>query len=153
MLLQRWDPFNELRQMQDTMNRLWRGFTPSTFDHEMESWSVPLDVVQEGDNIIVQASLPGVNPEDVQVTIEENVLTIKGQTKMEYERKEGSYLMRERRTGSFHRSLRLPDTADTAKAEPYYEHGVLTVTIPKAEAKKAKQLTINVGKGLNGSSK
>jgi HSP20 family protein len=119
----------------------------------MESWSVPLDVVQEGDNIIVQASLPGVNPEDVQVTIEENVLTIKGQTKMEYERKDGSYLMRERRTGSFHRSLRLPDTVDTAKAEPYYEHGVLTVTIPKAEAKKAKQLTINVGKALGRGSK
>jgi len=153
MLLQRWDPFNELRQMQDTMNRLWRGFTPSTFDHEMESWSVPLDVVQEGDNIIVQASLPGVNPEDIQVTIEENVLTIKGQTKTEREQTDGDYLMRERRTGSFHRSLRLPDTVDTAKAEPYYEHGVLTVTIPKAEAKKAKQLTIKVGKGLNGNSK
>ena len=152
MLLQRWGP-NELRQMQETMNRAWRGFVPPTFDHEMESWSVPLDVVQEGDNIIVQASLPGVNPEDIQVTIEDNVLTIKGQTKMERERKDGDYLMRERRTGSFHRSLRLPDTVDTAKAEPYYEHGVLTVTIPKAEAKKAKQLTIKVGKGLNGNSK
>lgn len=153
MLIQRWSPFNELRQMQEAMNRAQRGFVPYTFDHEMESWTVPLDVVQEGDNIIVQASLPGVNPEDVQVTIEENVLTIKGQTKTEREQKDGDYLMRERRTGSFHRSLRLPDTVDTAKAEPCYEHGVLTVTIPKAEAKKAKQLTINVGKGLNGNSK
>jgi HSP20 family protein len=145
MVLQRWDPFNELRQMQNTMNRLWRGFGGGTEAQEMETWAVPLDVLQEGDNFIVRASIPGVNPDDIQVSIEDNVLTIRAQSAYESEHKEGNYLMRERRTGSFHRALRLPDTVDTDQAHPFYEHGVLTITIPKAEAKKAKQLKVSVG--------
>lgn len=148
MVLQRWDPFNELRQMQETMNRLWRGFSPSADSLEMETWTIPLDVVRDGDNFVVRASMPGVNPDDIKVSIEDNVLTIRSQTMSEYEHKEGNYLMRERRTGAFHRALRLPDTVDTDKAHPLYEHGVLTITIPKAEAKKAKHLTISVGKAV-----
>jgi HSP20 family protein len=145
MVLQRWDPFNELRQMQNTMNRLWQGFGRGAEPQEMETWAVPLDVLQEGDNFIVRASMPGVNPDDIQVSIEDNVLTIRGQSASEAEHKEGNYLMRERRTGSFHRALRLPDTVATDQAQPFYEHGVLTITIPKAEAKKAKQLKVSVG--------
>ena len=146
MTLQRWDPFNELRRMQETMNHLWRGFGPSTTDgQEMETWAVPLDVVQQGDNFIIHASLPGVNPDNIDVSIEDNVLTIRGQNAHESEHQEGNYLMRERRSGSFYRALRLPDTVDTDQAQPHYEHGVLTITIPKAEPKKAKQLKVSVG--------
>lgn len=80
------------------------------------------------------------------------MLTIRGQSEYESEHKEGNYLMRERRTGSFHRALRLPDTVDTDQAHPFYEHGVLTITIPKEESKKAKQLQISVGgRELDGS--
>jgi HSP20 family protein len=70
----------------------------------METWAVPLDVVQQGDNFIIRASLPGVNPEDIDVSIENDVLIIKGQTKEEREHQEGNYLVRERRSGSFFRS-------------------------------------------------
>lgn len=143
MVLQRWDPFTELRHMQETMNRLWRGFGYGGEDGT-ESWVVPLDVIQDGDNIVVKATIPGVKPEDIHVTIENDVLTIKGETKEEFEKREGNYLMRERRTGAFHRALRLPDTVDTNRAQTGYEHGVLTITFPKLEAKKAKQLTIKV---------
>lgn len=153
MLLQRWDPFTDLRRMQQDMDRLWRGFVPSGEHPEIESWAIPLDVTQEGDNIVVQASLPGVKPDDVQVSIEDNVLTIKGQTTEEKERQVGDYLMRERRSGSFHRSLRLPDTVDTEKAKPYYENGVLTVAFPQMESKKAKQLKVTVGKVLDSGKK
>lgn len=146
MLLQRWEPSIELRRRQETMNRRW-GFTPvvSSDSPEIEDWAVPLDVIAKGDDIIVRASMPGVAPDDVQVSIEDNVLTIKGQTCSNDQVEDGNYLMRERRVGTFHRSLRLPDTVDTDKAQPHYEHGVLTVTIQKAESKKARKLTVQVG--------
>ncbi|MBM3942894.1 MAG: Hsp20/alpha crystallin family protein [SAR202 cluster bacterium] len=153
MTMQRWDPFSDLRRMHQEMDLLWRGFSPTIEHPEMESWAIPLDVTQEGDNIVVQASLPGVKPEDIQVSIENNVLTIKGQTQEEKEVKEKDYLMRERRVGSFHRALRLPDTVDTEKAKPVYEDGVLTVSFPKVESKKAKQLKVTVGKVLEGGKK
>ena len=148
-MMQRRAPFNELRQMQDNMDRMWRRF--GTFIHEdgsgMEAWAAPLDVVADGDDFVVRASLPGVSPDNIQVSIEDNVLTIRGETASHFENTEGNYLMRERRSGSFHRSLRLPDTVDQDKAEPRYEHGVLTINLPKAEAKKAKQFDVKVVEG------
>jgi HSP20 family protein len=148
MMLTRWNPYNELRRMREDMNRTWRGYYPAAEgEGEVERWNIPLDVVEEENNIIVHATLPGMKPEDIEVTLEENVLTIKGKTETEEEHKEGNYLMRERRTGAFHRMLRLPDTVDTEKAETLYENGVLTVTFPKVEAKKAKHLTVGVGRG------
>ncbi len=146
MVVRRWDPFTELRRMQENMDHLWRGFSqPSNGSTEMEGWAIPLDVVQDGDNILVQASMPGVNPSDLSVTIENDVLTIRGQTAGESEKQEGNYLMRERHTGSFHRFLRLPDTLDVDRADTRYDHGVLTIAFPKLEAKQARQLPITVG--------
>jgi HSP20 family protein len=153
MVLRRWEPFGELRRMQENMDRLWRGFYHNGEDNqEIERWAIPLDVMEEGDNIVIHASMPGVDPKEIEVSVENDVLTIKGQTKVERERKEGNYLMKERRTGSFHRSLRLPDTVDTEKAHPYYDNGVLTVTLPKVEAKKAKKLTVTTSKALESKS-
>ena len=143
------NPFSELRQMQENMDRMWRRFgTTGGDDHSgIEAWAAPLDVAADGDDFVVRASLPGVAPENIQVSIEDNVLTIRGETASHFETTEGSYLMRERRSGSFHRSLRLPDTVDQDKAEPRYEHGVLTITLPKSEAKKAKQFDVKVVEG------
>ncbi|MBM3924488.1 MAG: Hsp20/alpha crystallin family protein [SAR202 cluster bacterium] len=141
MTLMRWDPFTELRRMEENMNRLWRGFTS---DGGNEAWALPLDVMEEGDNIVIHASVPGVKPENINVMVENNVLTIRAETKEEKEGKEGDYLMRERRFGSFYRSLRLPDTVDTERAKTTYENGVLKLSFPKMESKKAKQLKVNV---------
>ncbi len=142
MVLRRWEPFRELRTMEDTINRLWRNYGREAADPTVEGWSVPLDVVREGDEIMVHASLPGVDPENIDVSVEDSVLTIKATTHADVEREEGEYLMRERRTGSFHRALRLPDTVDTERIQPGYKNGVLTITIPKAESKKAKRLKV-----------
>jgi HSP20 family protein len=143
MVLRRWEPFRELRQMQENMDRLWRSFGHGEGEAENgENWAIPLDVVQEGDNIVVKASVPGVNPEDIDISIENDVLTIKGQTKEEREQQEGNYLMRERRAGSFYRALRLPDTLDSDQAQPHYENGVLSITFPRMESKRAKRLHI-----------
>ena len=101
--------------------------------------------MQDGDEIIVHAALPGVNPEDISVAIDNDVLTLRGQTAGEQERQEGNFLLRERRTGRFHRSLRLPDTLDTEKAQPRYNNGVLTIAFPKLAARQARQLKVQVG--------
>ena len=149
MVLARWNPYNELRRMRGEMDRLWGGRYPAAEEEDgLERWAIPLDVVEEGNNIVVHATVPGVKPEDLDVTLEENVLTIKGKTETEEERKEGEYLMKERRTGAFHRMLRLPDTVNTEKAKTDYEHGVLTITFPKVEAKKAKHLTVTGKKAV-----
>ncbi len=146
MVLRRWEPFGEFRRMNQNMDRLWRGFdghgdsAPNI--SEIKEWAIPLDVVEEGDNILVRASLPGVEPGDIDVTVENDVLTIKGHSKVEHEHQGANFLRRERRSGSFQRSLRLPDTLDAENARPNYDNGVLTVTLPKIEAKKAKKLTV-----------
>ena len=145
MVLQRWYPAGEIRRVEDAMDRVWRGFGvwPSTYRRE-NGRALPLDVEETDDAIIVRASLPGVNPADIDVTIDDDVLTIKGKSESEQEEKEGSYLVRERRNGAFHRSIRLPDTVDAENAESSYEHGVLSVSFPKQEAKKAKHIEVRV---------
>src|ERR671917_49582 len=151
MVLRRWEPFRELRQMQENMDRMWRSFGQEGGEAgNVENWAIPLDVVQQEDNIIVKASVPGVKPEDIDVSIENDVLTIKGQTREEREHQEGNYLMRERRSGSFYRALRLPDTLDSDQAQSHYEHGVLSITFPRLESKRARRLQITSGQGSGG---
>ena len=154
MALQRWDPFVEMRRFHNYFDHgRAPGFLATGHRAIKNSWYIPLDAVEEGDDLLVRASVPGVKPEDIEVTIEDGILSIKGQTKEEHEVKEGEYLMRERRSGSFHRSVRLPDTVDADKAETGYENGVLTIKLPKVEAKKAKRLEVSVGKELKASTK
>ena len=154
MVLTRWDPLFEMRRAHRLANRRFAGF-PAFFAGsdrseaaERRDWSIPLDIVRDGDSVTVKASLPGVLPEDIDVTIEGGVLSIKADTKVEEEREDGGYVVRERRAGSFRRSVRLSDNVDTDKVEPRYENGVLTITLPVAESKKAKHLTVAVGAAL-----
>ena len=153
MGLQRWDPRYELRRMHETMNRHRRAFGFNYADTERKEWAIPVDVREDGDDILVRASLPGVNPDDIDVSIENHVLAIKAKTTADQERKEVGYLIKERRAGSFHRALQLPDTVDTDKAKTLYENGVLTVTLPKADTKKAKRLEVTVGKPIKDGNK
>ena len=141
MVMQRWDPFPEARRARENMRR-WRTSFGGNGDSEVEGQRASLDIAREGDNYIIQVSLPGVGSDNIDVTVEDNVLTIKGNTQSEHDNKEGEYLIRERQVGSFHRSLRLPDTVDTESIKPSYKDGVLTITIPKAESKKAKHLKV-----------
>ena len=145
MVMQRWDPFREMRRMEDTIEQMRRRFGSQGVDSSgPEAWVAPLDIIQEGDNIVLHASLPGVNPDQINVTYEDGVLTIEGRTENSFEHQEGNYLMRERHAGRFHRSVRLPDVVDVDKAETSYQSGVLTVTLPKAEEKRARKLDVQV---------
>ena len=147
MVLQRWDPLFDFRK---AMNRHVRATRLARMDLDRsdngkKEWVIPLDVVEQDDELLVRASIPGVKVDDIDVSIENRVLTIKAETKTEAEHKEGGYLVRERRSGSFLRSLRLPESVDADKAKTSYNDGVLTVNLPKAESKKAKHLKIEAG--------
>lgn len=145
MVLQRWAPMSELRRMDDMMNRLWRGHSGSSgAEAAPEEWAVPIDVRQDGDSITVDASMPGIDAENISATVDDGVLTIKGETCTETEQKDERYYLRERRAGAFHRSVRLPETVDTDKAESTYQNGVLSISFPKQESKKARSLPITV---------
>ena len=145
MVLQRWYPIADERRIENVLDRFRRGFGRPEYPVVGErTWSVPLDVQEEGDNIVFRASLPGVSPDDIHVATENGVLTIRAETASAGETKESDYLIRERRSGSFYRAVRVPESVDLEKAESSYEHGVLTITLPKEEANKARELEIKV---------
>jgi HSP20 family protein len=143
MAIQVWDPFHELRQMENNINRLWRGYGGPAAQTGAEDWNILVDVTQKNDQVVVKASLPGVAPSEIDLSVEDNVLSIKAERKADAE--EGAaYLIRERPTGSFYRALRLPETIDPERIESSYERGVLTILLPVAEEKKRRQIKINV---------
>ena len=148
MLLQRWDPLFDFRRRHYTTDRFVRGFPQAVNGGETKRWSIAVDAVEEDDKLVVRASLPGIAPEEIKITIEYGVLTIDGETKVDEEGKVGNYLIRERRTGSFHCAMRLPDTVDVDQAETNYDEGILTVAFPKSESKRARQLTVTSGKAV-----
>lgn len=136
MAMQRIDPFREFRKLDDMLNRVWQGDGDG---HAERRWAIPIDLTQDGDDVVLRATVPGVAPEDIDVTIEDGVLAINAETP----RDEGaSFVIRERRAGKLYRALRLPNTLDVGKAESEYKHGVLTLTFPKVEAVKARRLEI-----------
>ena len=104
-----------------------------------------MDVYEEGDTLVVEAQLPGMRPDDLEVTVERGVLTISGQTELEQERKERNYLLREKRSGRFTRSLQLPATYRTEECQANFENGVLRLSFPKAEEAKPRHLQIRTG--------
>lgn len=146
MTLQRWEPFSELQRIDRAMDEMWNRFFrfPRPFEGFRGEWPIPLDVYQTKDHVVVKASIPGVKPEDVDLTIEGNTLTVKAETKAERKVDEAGYLLQEHRYGSFSRCVTLPEGLDTDKAEATYEHGVLTVTFPKLEETKPKSLKVKV---------
>jgi HSP20 family protein len=145
MVMQRWDPLRDLRQMDETVNRLWRGIGGTTAS--TEDWNIALDVVQRTDEIVVKASIPGVKPDGIDLAIEDNILTIRAERKLDFEDDQSVYLVQERPVGSFYRALRLPETVDPNKIQSSYENGVLTINLPKAEEKKRKQIKIQLTGG------
>lgn len=146
MTMHKWEPFNELLKLENRMSSLW-GRWPTPFwmsDDGDERWSVPLDVREDGDELVVEASIPGMRPEEIEVEIEDGMLTIKGETKREYEEKKKDYLLKERSEGSFYRSIRLPETVMSEGATSSYKDGVLTVTMPKKAESKPKKITVGI---------
>lgn len=142
MTLQRIEPFRDFRRFDEIFRHFWQGEGDGRFERR---WAIPIDVSQDADSVALRATVPGVAPEDIDVTIEDGVLTISAETASEGKREGESYFIRERRVGKLYRALRLPNTLDVGKAETEYKNGVLTLTFPKAEAVKARRLEIKAG--------
>ena len=144
MTLQRWEPFREMVSLRDAVDRLFREsfVRPSGWLSGAEAPTLALDVHESDTEYVVKASLPGVKPEDTEILVQGNALTIRGQSKADEEKKEGGYLLRERHFGSFQRSLTLPVPVNADQAEARYENGVLILTLPKAEEAKPKQIKV-----------
>jgi HSP20 family protein len=140
----RWDPFAEMDQMRQTVDRLFNEFRPYRLASDLgsEFGYVPVDISETDDEFVVKANLPGVEPEDVDVQVHGDTVTIRGEAKSESEEKDGNWLRRERRYGVFTRSFNLPATIDSAKASADFEHGVLKLTLPKSETERPKSIKV-----------
>ncbi len=142
-MLTRFDPWRELENMRKEIERL---FDESLFRRALPSDSevaaMPLDIYEEGNNLVVKASIPGIRPEDIKVELRGDVLRIYGESKAEEEKKERNYHLREHRYNRFERSVTLPSGVLPDKAEAVFENGVLTLTLPKSEESKTKAIPI-----------
>ena len=108
------------------------------------TWAPPVDIFENGDNLVLKAELPGVNPDEVEIRVEDNTLYLKGERRFEKEVKEQNYHRIERTYGTFTRSFSLPNSVDADKVSANYKDGVLTLTMPKKEEAKPKTIKINV---------
>ena len=142
--LVRWDPFREMMQLQNAVDRIFESELASTLPLWRQSetaWMLPLDVIETEDEFIVKASIPGISPDELDINLTDNVLTIMGEIKVE-EAEDVRYHLRERRFGMFQRSISLPVPVNSDKVEAVYENGVLTLHIPKVEEVKTKHISI-----------
>jgi HSP20 family protein len=144
-IVRRPSPFGELLSLRQAMDRLFEDsfVRPRAWGSNLlEGSTLPLDVSSTADELVVEAALPGVKPDDVDITIENGTLTIRGQTASERREGEGEYLVQEIRRGEFSRSVTLPSGLEPDKASASFDNGVLTLRVPKAEQVKPRQIRI-----------
>lgn len=149
MTLVRWRPFRDIVSIQDEMNRLFNDFfgrVPSRFegDWSTSEWTPSVDISETKDDILIKAEVPGMKKEDIKISLQDNVLTLKGERKQEKEEKETNFYRMERSYGSFTRSFNLPTVVQADKIKASYKDGILNVTLPKAEEVKPKQIPIEI---------
>jgi HSP20 family protein len=151
MALIRWEPVRELQTMQNEMNRLFNTFfdSPSTGANgghaPLRRWIPAMDVVETADHFVLRADLPGISENDVNIELDDNVLTISGQRRSEHESRNEGYYRVERASGSFSRSLTLPEGVDADGIQASFDSGVLEVKIPKPEQQKPRKVQISLG--------
>jgi len=140
------DPFRGLTSLQDQVNRLFNGaFTQGrTVQADLATWAPAVDIYEGQNELVANVDLPGVEEKDIDLRLENNTLTIRGERKFEKSVNEESYLRVERAYGSFTRTFSLPNTVNPDAINASYSNGVLTVRLPKREESKPKQVKINV---------
>jgi HSP20 family protein len=137
-----WSPFEQLSTLRDEINRLFEAPFSNGGSDAFNSWAPALDVYEDKDNLVVRAELPGLKKEDINISLNENTVTISGERRNE-KKYEGSETSREERLfGRFTRSFQLPKAVDSGKVKASYKDGILTVTLPKAEEAKPRQIEI-----------
>ena len=144
--LHRFEPFRGVAALQDQINRLFSdGIERTAEDSSLTTWAPAVDIYETEHELVVKADLPDVDPKGLDIRVENNILTIRGERKFESKVAEDKYLRVERTYGSFSRSFSLANTVNSEAIKADYSNGVLALTIPKREEAKPKQIRINVG--------
>ena len=147
MAIVRWDPFRELNAVQERMNRLFGDVYRAADDDVMRrgAWAPPVDIYDSGNHeLVIKAELPDMSKDDIEITVENNTLTLRGEKKMDSAMKDECCHRIERTYGTFSRTFSLPTTVDTSKVSADYKNGVLTVKLPVREEAKPKQIQVQV---------
>ena len=145
MSITRYDPFRDLRALQDEVNRLFSSSLTRDFGDEgfaRGAWAPSVDIYENKDNVVLEAELPGMNREDFELTVENNVLTLRGERRFEKRDEGDNYHRVERAYGQFTRSFTLPQTVSPENATAEYKNGVLRVTLQKREEVKARRIEV-----------
>lgn len=144
-------PFGELLSLRQAMDRLFEDsyVRPFSWNGGSDGVGLPVDVSMTADELVIEAQLPGVDPNNVDITVENGTLTIRAETRSERKEGEGDYLVREIRRGTVSRSLTLPNGLEPDSASASFDNGLLTLRIPKAEEIKPRQIRIKAGNGSN----
>jgi HSP20 family protein len=150
----RWDPFQDLQALREDMNRtLGRWFGREGEEGRSGArWTPALDVVESNDAYRIDVEVPGLKPEDIEVTVDQGMLTIQGERRSEEESRDRQYHRIERRYGAFRRSITLPSHVDASRVEATYDNGVLRLTVPKTEAAQPKRIEVRSGVQAGGQS-
>ena len=145
MSITRWDPFRNLSTLQDQVNRLFETNFPARSDNSaLTTWAPAVDIYETENELVIKADLPEMDEKELDVRVENNMLTLRGERKFEEKVKEDNYLRIERTYGSFSRSFSLPNTVNTEAIKAEYKNGVLRVELPKRAESKPKQVKVNV---------
>src|SRR6476646_5831187 len=147
-VITRWDPFREFSTLQDRMTRLFReSYGPEGREETLNntSFAPPVDVYEDEHSVNLKIEVPGVDEKDIDVRIENNVLTVHGERKFEKEEKQENFRRVERQYGSFTRSFSLPQTVDSENVSANYDKGMLKISLPKKAEAKPKQIKVTVG--------
>ncbi|MCM8796534.1 MAG: Hsp20/alpha crystallin family protein [Candidatus Omnitrophica bacterium] len=143
-----WDPFRDLEAIQNEMNRLFDSSLLRWSDRDVGllegAWSPAVDIYDSKGNVMVKADIPGMKKDEIEVSVNKDILIIKGEKKQEKETKEKDFVRTERFYGSFNRAIRLPAEVDASKVNATYKNGVLELVLPKKEEAKPKQLKIDI---------
>ena len=154
MTIVRWEPLRELNSLQSEMNRLFNTVfdSPGGNSGTMRRWVPAMDLLEEGDHFVLRADLPGMSEEDVNIELEDSMLTVSGERKTEETTEEGGFYRVERASGAFSRSLTLPKGVNAEAVEANFENGVLEIRIPKPEQPKPRKITISTNKTIEAES-
>jgi HSP20 family protein len=145
--LTRWKPLGEMEKMRNTMDRVWDSFLETGAPKrkgDVGSWLPSLDISETKNEIVVKAELPGIDPKEIDISLSDGILSIKGEKKEERDEKESDYHLVERSYGSFTRLVRLPKEVKNDKINASYKDRILKITLPKSEEAKKKEIKIKV---------
>jgi HSP20 family protein len=148
MAITRWDPFREVAALQNRVNALFRDFNEGEASMTTASFVPAVDIYEDDKKVVLKLEVPGIAEKDLDVSIENNVLTVKGERKFEKEEKEENFHRIERRYGAFYRAFTLPTTVDTEGIDARYDAGILKLELKKKPEAQPKQIKVSVNKSL-----